>query len=162
MERNYLKMNDNKTTAVIATPPRHFNYGITLIKLGECDVTPSPSARNIEVVSDSGMSMELQVAHVCQIACWHPHTIPTARSSITPDDAVKRPGLLWPVGDMHLTSFPFTSECEKFHVTNGQPWPIGDSTNIIYLIPVLSKVEQLLRKVVQVFEKVVQLFRKVV
>ena len=40
-------------------------------------------------------------------------------------------GLPWPVGDMHLTSFPFTSECEKFHVTNGQPWPVGDSTNII-------------------------------
>ena len=37
----------------------------------------------------------------------------------------------WLVGDMHLTSFSFTSQCEKFRVTNGQPWPIGDSTNII-------------------------------
>ena len=35
MERNYLKMND-KTIAVVATPPRHPNHGITVIKLGEC------------------------------------------------------------------------------------------------------------------------------
>ena len=43
------------------------------------------------------------------------------------------PGVIvtWPVGDMHLTSFPLTSECEKFLVTNGEPWPIGDSTNMI-------------------------------
>ena len=39
--------------------------------------------------------------------------------------------LPWPVGDMHLNSFPFTSECEKFHVTYWQPWLIGDSTYII-------------------------------
>ena len=68
MERTYLKMNDNKTIAVVATPPRHSNHGITVIKLGDCDVTPSPSARNIGVVFDSGMSMEQQVTHVCQVA----------------------------------------------------------------------------------------------
>ena len=29
MERNYLKMNDDKTIAVVATPPRHSNRGIS-------------------------------------------------------------------------------------------------------------------------------------
>ena len=81
-------MNDNKTIAVVATPPRHSNRGITVIKLGECDVTTSPSARNIGVVLDSGMSMEQQVTHVCQVAYWHLHTISTIRSSITLDAAV--------------------------------------------------------------------------
>ena len=68
MERNYLKMNDDKTIAMVATPPRHSNHGITVIKLGECDVTPSPSAKNVGVVFDSGMSMEQQVTHVYQVA----------------------------------------------------------------------------------------------
>ena len=61
-------MNDNKTIAVVTTPPRHSNHGITVIKLGGCDVIPSPSARNIAVVFDNGMSMEQQVTHVCQVA----------------------------------------------------------------------------------------------
>ena len=50
-------------------------------------------------------------------------------TNIFTSDSPWLPFLPWPVGDIHLTSFPFTSECEKFHVTNGQPWPVGDSTN---------------------------------
>ena len=88
MERNDLKMNDNKTIAVVATPPRHSNHGITVIKLGECDVTPPPSARNIGVLFDSWMLMEQQVTHACQVAYCHLHTISTICSSIT-QDAVK-------------------------------------------------------------------------
>ena len=90
-----------------------------------------------------------------------------------------------PIGDMHLTSFPFISECENFHVTNRQPWPIGDSTNVIWLVlgttfvkvenfwekwykylekwyKFLKKVVQLFGKVIQGFGKVIQCFRKVV
>ena len=89
IERNYLKMNDDKTIAVAATPPRHSNHEIIVMKLGECDGTPSHSARNIGVVFDSGMSMEQQVTHVCQVAYWHLHTISTIHSSITLDAAVK-------------------------------------------------------------------------
>ena len=89
MERNYLKMNDDKTIAVVATPSRHSNHGITVIKLGECDVTPSPSARNIRLVFDSGMLMKQQMTHVCQVAYWHLHMISTIRFSITQDAAVK-------------------------------------------------------------------------
>ena len=85
MERNYLKVNDDKTAELVANSSRHFDHGITVIKLGECDIrpTPSPTARNIGVVFDSGMSMEQQVTHVCQIAYWHLQTISTIRSSIT-------------------------------------------------------------------------------
>ena len=53
----------------------------SVIKLGEWGVIPSPSARNIGMVLNSGMSMDQQVTHVGQAAYCYLQTISTIRSS---------------------------------------------------------------------------------
>ena len=47
MGSNFLKLNDDKTLAIVAHTRRRLSHGITVINLGEFDITPSPWARNI-------------------------------------------------------------------------------------------------------------------
>ena len=90
MSDNLLKLNDNKTVAIVAASRNHKSkHNITVIKIGDCDIAPSPSARNIGVVFDSEMSMVQQVNQVCRAAYWHLHTISTIRSCLTCDAAAR-------------------------------------------------------------------------
>ena len=64
MNTNFLKLNEDKTVALVhASINNQTKHNITAIKIGDCDITPSPSARNIGVVFDGEMSM---AAHVHQ------------------------------------------------------------------------------------------------
>lgn len=81
MVDNRLKMNDNKTVAlVLASRNNQAKHNITVIKIGDCDITPSPTARNIGVVFDSEMSM---VSHVSL------RNIASIRSCLTQKAAVR-------------------------------------------------------------------------
>ena len=54
MVENILKMNDDKTVAlVLGSRNNQAKHHITVIKIGDCDITPSPTARNIGAVFDS-------------------------------------------------------------------------------------------------------------
>ena len=62
-------------------------YNITVIRIGDCNITPSPYAKNIGVVFDSVMSMSKHIQQICQTAYWHLHNISTVRSCLTPEAA---------------------------------------------------------------------------
>ena len=54
MGDNQLKVNDDKTVAlVLSTRNNRANHNITVIKIGDCDITPSPTGRNIGVIFDT-------------------------------------------------------------------------------------------------------------
>ena len=54
MVENLLKVNDDKTVAlVLGSRNNQAKHHITVIKIGDCDITPSPTARNIGAVFDS-------------------------------------------------------------------------------------------------------------
>ena len=56
MVENLLKVNDDKTVAlVLGSRNNQAKHHITVIKIGDCDITPSPTARNIGAVFDSEM-----------------------------------------------------------------------------------------------------------
>ena len=54
MVKNLLKINYDKTVAlVLGSRNNQAKHHITVIKIGDCDITPSPTARNIGAVFDS-------------------------------------------------------------------------------------------------------------
>jgi hypothetical protein len=90
MSSNLLKLNDDKTVAIVAASHHHQSkHNITVIKIGDCDITPSPYARNIGVIFDSEMSMVEQVRQVCRTAYWHLHNIGSVRSCLSEDAAAR-------------------------------------------------------------------------
>ncbi|KAI0237102.1 hypothetical protein LSAT2_012421 [Lamellibrachia satsuma] len=64
-------------------------HHITVIKIGDCDITPSPTARNIGAVFDSEISMVGQVKYTCRIAYFHLRNIASIRSCLTQKAAVR-------------------------------------------------------------------------
>ena len=61
---NQLKVNEDKTVAlVLSSHNNRANHNITVIKIGDCDITPSPTSRNIGVIFDTEMSMVSHVKH---------------------------------------------------------------------------------------------------
>ena len=51
---NQLKVNDDKTVAlVLSSRNNRANHNITVIKIVDCDITPSPIGRNIGVIFDT-------------------------------------------------------------------------------------------------------------
>ena len=66
MVENLLKMNDDKTVALmLGSRNNQGKHHIAVIKIGDCDITPSPTARNIGAVFNSEMSMVCHVKYTC-------------------------------------------------------------------------------------------------
>ena len=66
MGHNQLKVNDDKTVAlVLSSRNNRVNHNIVVIKIADCDITPSPTGRDIGVIFDTEMSM---VSHVERLA----------------------------------------------------------------------------------------------
>ena len=90
MGDNQLKVNDDKTVAlVLSSRNNRANHNITVIKIGDCDITPSPTGRNIDVIFDTEMSMVSHVKHVCCISYYHLRNIASIRSCLTQKAAVR-------------------------------------------------------------------------
>ncbi|KAI0227675.1 hypothetical protein LSAT2_021832 [Lamellibrachia satsuma] len=64
-------------------------HNTTVIKIGDCDITPCPTARNIGAVFDSEMSMVSHVNYICRIAYYHLRNIASIRSCLTQKDVVR-------------------------------------------------------------------------
>ena len=59
MSFHFLKPNDDKTEVILITPrSNHNKKSLPTIQVGNSDVTPSESARNIRVMFDANMSMQ--------------------------------------------------------------------------------------------------------
>ena len=89
MGDNQLKVNDNKTVAlVLSSCNNRANHNITVIKIGDGDITSSPG-RNISVIFYIEMSMVSHVKHVCCISYYHLRNIASVRSCLTQKAAIR-------------------------------------------------------------------------
>ena len=60
-----------------------------MIKIGDCDITPSPTGRNIGVIFDTEMSMVSHEKHVCCTPYYNLRNIASMRSCLTQKAAVR-------------------------------------------------------------------------
>ena len=92
MNANFLKVNEDKTVALVglhASRNNQAKHNITAIKIGDCDITPSLSARNIGVVFDAEMSMAAHVHQTCRVCYYHLKNIASIRSCLTEQAAIR-------------------------------------------------------------------------
>ena len=90
MNTNFLKLNEDKTVALVhASRNNQTKHNITAIKIGDCDITPSPSARNIGVLFDGEMSMAAHVHQTCRVCYYHLKNIASIRSCLTEQAAIR-------------------------------------------------------------------------
>ena len=90
MVANLVKVYEYKTVAlVLASRNNQATHNITVIKISDCDMTPSPTARNIGAVFDSEMSMVSHVKYTCRIAYYHLGNIASIQSCLTQKAAVR-------------------------------------------------------------------------
>ena len=86
---NFLKVNEDKTVALVhASRKNQMKHNITAIKIGDCDITPIPSARNIGVVFDAEMSMACHVHQTCRVCYYHLKNVASIRSCLTEQAAI--------------------------------------------------------------------------
>ena len=72
MNANFLKVNEDKTVGLVhASRKNQMKHNITAIKIGDYDIIPGPSARNIGVVFDVEMSMASHVHQTCRVCYYH-------------------------------------------------------------------------------------------
>ena len=66
MHENYLKLNDSKTEFFVATSPHvKRTMAPVVLRVGDTDVTPSDTVRNLGVMFDSTMTMAVHVKALC-------------------------------------------------------------------------------------------------
>ena len=89
MGDNQLKVNDDKTVALVLSSHNNRANHITVIKIGDCDITPSPTGRNTGVIFDTEMSMVSHVKHVCCTPYYHLRNIASIRPCLPQKAAVR-------------------------------------------------------------------------
>ena len=90
MNAHFLKLNEDKTVALVhASRNNQTKYNITAIKIGDCDINPSPSARNIGVVFDGEMSMAAHVHQTRRVCYYHLKNIASIRSCLTEQAVIR-------------------------------------------------------------------------
>ena len=76
MEMNMLKLNEGKTELLVITSNnRAASMSNVTIKLGESDIKPSSTIRNLGVIFDSTFNMNYHVSSICKNAFWQIHQI---------------------------------------------------------------------------------------
>ena len=84
MNSNMLKLNDDKTEFIILTSPFYKGtLSVNHLSIGNVDILPVSSAKNVGVVFDHYLNMEKQVSAVCRSAFFHLRTIGAIRKFIT-------------------------------------------------------------------------------
>ena len=88
MKFNKLKLNGDTTEIVLLSS--QFNrreVHIDNIQIGDVDIKPSSSARNLGVIFDSHLTMDIHVRKVCSTAYYHLRNISSIRRSLTHESA---------------------------------------------------------------------------
>ena len=76
MISNMLMVNDSKTEFLIVGNKQQLeNVNIPFIHVGEDQLTPVTSVRNLGVIFDSNLKMDMQITKACQNANYHLHNI---------------------------------------------------------------------------------------
>ena len=90
MSFHFLKLNDDKTEVILITPRSNNNkISLPTIQVGNSDVTPSESARNIGVMFDANMSMATQITTMCRSAWYQLRNIREVRHSLTTESTIR-------------------------------------------------------------------------
>ena len=83
-----LKLNDDKTEVVVfASPNNQHKFSLSELMIGDSNIVPSPSARDIGVIFDSEMTMKKQVISVCRAAYFQLYNISQIRATLTQKSA---------------------------------------------------------------------------
>jgi hypothetical protein len=86
MKANYLKFNDDKTELVLlGTPQQLAKLQSTTVHIGDSNIQPSDSARNIGAIFDRHLTMDKHINVVCRVANFHLRNIRNIRSLLTTD-----------------------------------------------------------------------------
>lgn len=87
---NKLKINDSKTEFLVIAPPRlQKTLSALTLRIGDCKIKQSQKAKNLGVIFDSAMSMELQVNAICQSTNYHLRNVRNVRNLLTQDATEK-------------------------------------------------------------------------
>ncbi len=66
MKKNALKMNDEKTEVlIISSPTNRRKFNIDHLRIGESDISPATSVRDLGVMLDQSLNMEKQINSLC-------------------------------------------------------------------------------------------------
>ena len=84
MISNMLMVNDSKTEFLIVGSKQQLErVNIPFIHVGEDQITPVTSVRNLGVIFDSNLKMDMQITKACQIAYYHLHNIRRIRKFLS-------------------------------------------------------------------------------
>ena len=88
MLANKLKLNDDKSEVMLlGTRQQLAKLDMDQFKIGECNITVSSSARNLGVMFDDKMTMDVHINRICQIGFLHLRNIVAVRKYLTKDAA---------------------------------------------------------------------------
>ena len=85
MLRNRLKMNDSKTEMMVFFAPPHAKLPVLSVSVGPEVHQPAASVRNLGLVMDTYLSMDLQVAKTCQTGYFQLRSIRSVQRVLPPD-----------------------------------------------------------------------------
>lgn len=80
---NKLMMNDQKTEVLVIHPVRTHPIIQPVIKIGQTEITPAKSIRNLGVIMDDNAKMELHIKQICSSAFFQLYKIGKIRSHLT-------------------------------------------------------------------------------
>ena len=84
LKENMLKLNDSKTEFFISSPPFHeTRLADTKIHIGDAEIHPSSTVKNLGVHFDAAMTMSDQVTAICKSVNFHLWNLSRIRKYIT-------------------------------------------------------------------------------
>ena len=84
MSSNLLKRNDKNTEVLIIGQKKQLDKtNISQIRIGDTNIKPSESARNIGAILDSTMSLQEQISNTCKRSWYHLYNIRKIRKYLT-------------------------------------------------------------------------------
>jgi hypothetical protein len=90
MKQNILKLNDDKSELMLIGSRQQLSQIPPIaVQIGDAQITPSSSARNIGVIFDKYMNMEQHVITTCKVANYHLRNISRIRKYLT-DEAIEQ------------------------------------------------------------------------
>ena len=85
---NKLKINDSKTEFIILGSKHQLHkVNIPGVKVGDENIQPVTSVRNLGVIFDQHLAMDKHISKVCSVAFFHLHNIRGIRKYLTHDAA---------------------------------------------------------------------------
>jgi hypothetical protein len=83
MAQNFLRLNDDKTEVLVIGTYQQLNkVSIPSVKIGEADIIPSQSARNIGCEFDIHLKLQKHVNNICKAAWFHLRNISKIRKHL--------------------------------------------------------------------------------